>query len=197
MQFLRHVNTQKQHSECYDMLYEEEVGLRHGVGVPDKDWRWAKAGEVGVDGKPAIWKMLIPYNNTDPQNSSHMWLGGDMRTESVRLGLEMDPKIDPYTVDGLERMLYDATKNKYETYVSKDYTVLPPIKLLDAESQDISTTGVELGKFITESRIKFIIGEQDIDANWDKYVKNLDSIGLKKYLEVYQKGYDRQYKNAK
>lgn len=181
----------------FDMLYDKEVALRHSTGEPDKDWRWAEAGEVGINGKPAVYKSLATYNSTDPQNRAHMYLGADNATSDFRLGSVSDPKVDLFSPEGTEKMLYTVSKTKYEPYTSKDYGVLPSIKLLDSETQDISSISVELAKYISESKIKFIVGEQDIDANWDKYIKGLDNIGLKKYLEIYQKGYDRQFKKAK
>jgi putative aldouronate transport system substrate-binding protein len=177
-----------------DLSFSFEGAQRHSIGVLDKEWRMPKEGEVGINGKPALWKMLVPYNNTDPQNNSYLWLGCDNATADMRLGMEMAKDVDPLSVEGMERMLYDETANKYQPYTPKDVEVLPPIKLTTEESQEISTINVELGKFIQESKVKFIVGEMDIDAEWDNYVKNLENIGLQKYLDIYQKGYERQYK---
>jgi putative aldouronate transport system substrate-binding protein len=109
----------------------------------------------------------------------------------------MDPNVDPYSVEGLEKLLLEETQNKYEPFIPKDdsLSVLPPIKLRDEESQEIQTISVELANYVKESAVRFVTGDLSLERDWDKYVDSLNNIGLEKYLETYQKGYDRQYKN--
>ena len=38
---------------------------------------------------------------------------------------------------------------------------------------------------------KFVSGDVDIDAEFDNYVKKLQSVGLSEVIEIYQKGYDK------
>ena len=38
---------------------------------------------------------------------------------------------------------------------------------------------------------KFIRGEASLENDWDSYLRELDNIGLKRYLEIYQEAYDR------
>ena len=40
----------------------------------------------------------------------------------------------------------------------------------------------------------FILGEKDLETDWDGYVKEYDSLKLARYLELVQTAYDRQYK---
>lgn len=104
--------------------------------------------------------------------------------------------MDPFTAEGLEKLLRDETKNKYEPYVPKTdaLSVLPPIKFKANESQQIQTISVELANYVKESAVRFIMGDLNLDADWNKYVESLNNIGLGQYLETYQKAYDRQYK---
>ena len=104
--------------------------------------------------------------------------------------------MDPYAPEGLEKLLYDATKENYEPYgqdvQNSDLDILPELKFTDAESQDVSTIAVEIEKMIRESTVSFIMGTKDIDKEWDSYKDALDKAGLPKLLETYQTAYDRQ-----
>lgn len=179
-----------------DLLYTTEGALNHRYGAEGVGWEKAAEGTVGINGKPALYHSLLPYS-VEPQDNSYLFLGIEYLPEEIRLGDVTNPNVDPYSPEGLEKMLYDETSKKYEPYASKNASVMPPIKLLTEENEALSTITVELEKAISETEIRFIIGDLDLDKDWDSYVKNLDKIGLKKYLDTYQKAYDRQFKNKK
>lgn len=40
----------------------------------------------------------------------------------------------------------------------------------------------------------FVIGNADIDADWDTYLATLNDAGLDRFLEIYQTAYDAKYK---
>ncbi|MBY0161988.1 ABC transporter substrate-binding protein [Cytobacillus firmus] len=178
-----------------DYLYTFEGAITKKVGLKGVGWEEAKPGDVGLNGKPALSKRLIPYAE-EPQNHSLMHIGVDYAPEEFRFGEAVDPNVDPFTAEGLEKLLRDETKNKYEPYVPKTdaLSVLPPIKFKANESQQIQTISVELANYVKESAVRFIMGDLNLDADWNKYVESLNNIGLEQYLETYQKAYDRQYK---
>ena len=111
-----------------------------------------------------------------------------------RLGESTDQNVDVGTSVGLEKLLYDATKEKMEPYAQKegDWDVLPYLKLTDEEATKIQTIGVEVENYIEENKVAFITGRKDFDKDWDSYVKGFDNVGLPTLLEVYQTAYDRQ-----
>ena len=51
-----------------------------------------------------------------------------------------------------------------------------------------------LNTYINESTQRFNVGELQF-SEWEDYIKDLDKIGLKEYLEVVQKAYDRSNNN--
>ena len=113
---------------------------------------------------------------------------------AFRLGESTDQNVDVGTSLGLEKLLYDATKEKMEPYAQKegDWDVLPYLKLTDEEATKIQTIGVEVENYIEENKVAFITGRKDFDKDWDSYVKGFDNVGLPTLLEVYQTAYDRQ-----
>ena len=100
--------------------------------------------------------------------------------------------MDPYSPDGLERLLFDATEELYEPYGANTNLInLNELKITDEESTDVSTIAVEVEKLIEESSVAFMTGARDIDAEWDAYLSDLERVGLQDLLDMYQTAYDR------
>ena len=38
---------------------------------------------------------------------------------------------------------------------------------------------------------RFATGDMDLDKDWDSYLKELDNMGLEKYISISQTAYDR------
>lgn len=64
----------------------------------------------------------------------------------------------------------------------------------DEETEFMSTVGKDIESLITEMEAKFITGDAKF-SEWDKYVKQVQGIGVDRYLEVYQAAYER-YQNS-
>lgn len=178
-----------------DYMYSLDGARMKGMGMKGIGWDDPEPGDVGLNGKPALTKRIVPYIE-EPQNESLMQNGINYAPDEYRFGEAVDPNVDLFAIEGLEKLLLEETKNKYEPYIPQNdsLSVLPPIKLLAEESQQIQTISVELANYVIESTIRFITGDMSLDNDWDKYVKSLSDIGLEKYLEIYQQGYNRQYK---
>lgn len=184
-----------------DYFFNVPTGDLSSQFGPDegKDWVLNPPGEVGLDGKPAMYKVLNPYS---PDTQNHDWqdIGIRVAPSAYRLGSAVNPKVDPYSPDGLEKLLYDDTKKLYEPYgqdVQKsDLDILPTLKLTDKENSDVSTIAVEIAKVIDETSTAFITGSKDVNKDWDSFQKDLDKAGLKQLLATYQKAYDRQMKDS-
>lgn len=177
----------------FDSLYNFEVFETMNIGQKGRDWTDPQSGDVGLDGKPALLRRIRQYSN-EPQNVNWQDFANVAATAERRFGEAVDPNVDKFSAPGLERLLFDETKEKYEPYASKEYEVAPPLKFTSEETTELQTITVELEKYITESRTKFIMGTSNLESDWDTYVKGLNDIGLEKYLEIQQKAYDRQFK---
>jgi putative aldouronate transport system substrate-binding protein len=44
--------------------------------------------------------------------------------------------------------------------------------------------------YVTEMIARFVVGDADINKEWDAYLAELDKIGIDRYLEIMQKAYD-------
>ena len=49
-----------------------------------------------------------------------------------------------------------------------------------------------ISSYISEMEQKWILGVQDVDADWDAYIKRLDEMGMKEVTEIYNTAWKRQ-----
>ena len=76
----------------------------------------------------------------------------------------------------------------YKDYLHKEVWPRPYIAAEDAYDADVYTT--DLLYQVESYRGKWITGALDVDATWDAYIKKLNDIGMKEYLQILQKAYD-------
>lgn len=183
-----------------DHFYSLEgyLGMQFGPNEGE-DWVLNPEGKVGLNGEPALYDVLNDYSS-DAQNHDWQDVGLNFATDEIRLGSATDPNVDVNGPGGLEKLLFDETKNKMEPYGQDEnspYTVSPYLKLTAEEQVDLEQIVVDVNKYIDESKTQFIRGDVDIndDAAWQAYLDGFENVGLPKILEVYQAAYDRQFSN--
>lgn len=71
------------------------------------------------------------------------------------------------------------------------YTMPAGVALSTEESSRASALQSDLYTYVAECIPKFILGEMDIDADWDSFVETCNSMGLPEVVEIYQTAYDR------
>lgn len=71
----------------------------------------------------------------------------------------------------------------YAPYIVKEK--MPNYWLTAEESQEISTIQTDIDKYVKDKRASWITGQADIDVEWEDYLKQLNALGLEKYMEVY------------
>jgi len=176
-----------------DAMYCHEIQQYRAWGEMGKNWRWAKKGEKGLDGKDAIWSNLVPYT-TDPQSMNWQQVGIEFQTSENRFGQATKQGVDQYTAEGLESMLLTATRQLYEPYAGKTQTIVPKmLRFTTEEADEMQSLLVELNHYAVDRKMAYIMGVTDIDKEWNSYVKKLDDLGLSKFLAIQQKAYDRQF----
>lgn len=183
-----------------DFFYSEIGDLASQYGPDEgKDWILNPEGEVGLNGKPAKYKILNPYS-AETQNHDWQDLGIRVADREYTLGEATAQDVDLNSAEGLGKLLYDSTARDYEPYgqteENSDLDVLPQLKLTTEETTKVSTVAVEIEKLIDETSTAFIVGTRDInnDKEWESFKEALDKAGLADLLEVYQAAYDRQMK---
>jgi putative aldouronate transport system substrate-binding protein len=92
---------------------------------------------------------------------------------------------------GYERKLFEATK----LYAGKeDKAAIYPfwkVWIDPSLASEVATLQTNLENYIQQNSLQFVTGSKNIDSDWDAYVKGLEGLGLKRYLEIQQTAYDK------
>ncbi|MBB3109677.1 putative aldouronate transport system substrate-binding protein [Paenibacillus phyllosphaerae] len=165
-------------------LYSE-YGPTEGIG-----WNMAGADEKNVSGGAAkyTFENLKPQDENVVRNDSWSLLGPkDLSKEFRDLFATAQ---DPLSGKGYEKRLADAT-SAYTAYAPKE--VYPSTAYIRPEDTDAAaqlTTAIK--DYVMSNMAQFIIGNKDIEKDWDAYVKGFDGLNLAKYIEIYQAAIAKQ-----
>lgn len=172
-----------------DAFYELDVMMHNLHGREGIEWAWAEEGEIGINGLPAIYKTLIDTAGGDgdfKMNSFWDQRGPQVRSPEFRLGRINDGP------ESVEVVLYEETKNKMEPYQVPFDMILPPLTYSEDQSAELVDLENSLRSYVVEMIGRFVVGDADIQAEWDEYLAELEKIGLPRYLEIMQEAYDNR-----
>jgi len=175
-----------------DLLYSYAASIRGYYGVYGENWTDADEGSVGINGKPALYKILTPWNESEPQNHCILQMSISRRDGDFRLGEPSDPNVDLRSAAGLETLLYKVSESM-EAYADHS-RALPPVKFSEEENSELAVIKADLSTAIKEGMFAFFTGSKDVDTDYDAWLADLDNKGLSRLEELYQLAYDRQYK---
>lgn len=98
------------------------------------------------------------------------------------------------TVVEMPEMMRDKM-NEIETYydIYPKTDGVPILKLTDEETEWMQTTGADIITYVYDNMAKWMM-QGGIDEEWDAYLKQLESLGIEKHIEIIQGAYDRDYK---
>jgi len=172
-----------------DFMWSEESYCLGRFGVKGVDWNSidpAEKKQANIAGFVALINQ--PNSNWNKPQNSH-WRTG----------------CPTFSYDFLDSRLFDGNKLN-PTYtaglISQEYNkVLPPkgtfisnLKFMTEELNEINEIQATLKTYSEESLARFVTGDLNIESDWDNYIKELEKIGLKKFLEVSQAAWDRMNK---
>ena len=158
----------------FSLEFAENEKGREGV-----HWRRVspEEGLVAINGGPARYEYLETLTTEDNAqiNMGPAWTR-DLKNEFARTG--------NYSY---EEMLYDATI-AYEPFKIARYPYATVH--IDGEATDeFDHLRRTIHTFVGESVDRFIIGDLDLETQWDEYVRQLNRIGLPRYLEILRRAY--------
>lgn len=89
----------------------------------------------------------------------------------------------------------EETFKLYENYIDDEVWPRPYYSMEDTDKLSQLTT--DLFRIVEEKKAKWIIGANDVDAEWDDYKKSLEDNGLAELMKISQKTYDIYMANQK
>ena len=174
-----------------DLLLSYAASMRSYYGVYGEQWTDAEEGAVGINGEPAMFKLLTPWQESEPQSYCILQMTISKRDAAFRLGEPSDPSVDLYSGEGLETLLYQVT-NSYEPYIDNS-KAMPPLKFTADQNEEMSLIKSTLANTIKEGMLAFFTGSKTVEADYDQFLADLETNGLSRLTEIYQEAYDVQY----
>lgn len=172
-----------------DYLATREGSYRSAYGIEGVDYRKAEVGEVGIDGKQSLITLI-----TDANSVNYKWdqLAGLVRYTEETVGITSNP--DPYAegvkpLDGRNIVMYEGSLT-HEKVRQPLESVLPDLYIDESSIEEMTLLKTTIMDYTTETIVRFIIGDMDIDKDWDKYKEQLNDLGLERYLELLQNAYN-------
>ncbi|UVI30622.1 ABC transporter substrate-binding protein [Paenibacillus spongiae] len=173
-----------------DYAFGEEGAVLSEFGIEGSGWKKAGAEDKNIDGQPAKYTY---YNlpERDPNaivNESWSLMGPKDLSKEFRDLFAAGQ--DPLAAEGYDTRLAQAT-NEYAPYSPKEiYPTGVFIRPEDTDAASQLTTSIK--DYVMTNMAQFIIGNKDIEKDWDAYVKGFDGLNLTKYVEVYQNAIQKQ-----
>ena len=69
--------------------------------------------------------------------------------------------------------------------------VVSRLVMTTEENEQAGDIQTSLDTYFYEATCDFLVGEKDIDSEWDTYLSELEKIGYPELLKIYQGAYDR------
>jgi len=180
-----------------DYFYSREALMNGYFGREGMEWKKAEPGATGLLGNPATWQ-LITINTKLPEYQNIKW--GQMapwnrskqfQNEQYYPAEIYDKKIDPMVAR--QRLMYPASAEMIK-YAPKADASLPPMAFTKEVVGEMSQLTTTINDYVNESLIKFITGNLDVEKDWGAFLAQLDKLGLKRWLQLYQENYNKNYK---
>jgi len=173
-----------------DYMFTEQGEINAFWGTEGKTWMKPEAGDVALDKslKP-VYKQIPQKPGSKPPNSGWQALAQYNNTAQYRNSEAIGTDI--YSQAGYERRLFEATKlyagkeDKSKVYPYWKVWIEPTL------ANEMATLQTNIDNYVQQNALQFVTGSKNLDTDWDSYVKGLDGLGLKRYLEIQQTAYDK------
>jgi len=175
-----------------DALYSFEATMNGYFGPYGSNWRFAEDGEIGLDGNPAIYALLVPWQEVEPQNDHWVQMTISNRDAAFRAGEAVDPSVDKFSPEGLEVLLFETTLDMFP--FGNAEMVFPPVKFTEEQTNDMSVPLTDVSTIIRQWIPGFIGGVFDLDTQYDEFLELLENAGLSGLIAEYQAAFDLLYR---
>ena len=155
-----------------DYLYDSYWGAQAWIGMVGDNVEIKNGGFSYLPDPPEY------SNHSEWQNANIVWLPSFCSRE------DMLP-IFQTGVGDLQQLEKNA---KYGPYF-RDH-LFPLFWMTPEESEKTGPITSDITTYVRRMIASWISGEQDVNATWSEYLRQLDNMGLKTYIELHQRVYD-------
>lgn len=176
---------------AFDLFYTEEGLFWSIYGVEGIDWVYADEGLTNYLGEPAYVEVLTAASERD--NRSWNQLGSFSRSSNSEYSeIEAVDMSDPESLTSLAASLSLYNAELYSPY-KYDSSTLVQASALIFDADDTVTVAnylTALDNYSATMIASFIVGDIDIEEEWDNYVAQMEAYGSLEYTALYQAAYD-------
>ena len=138
-----------------------------------------------VDGKPQFTEDML--TNGQPVNNQLYQLGAQLHARGYFQDYEYEKQwSNEYALEGIA--LYDQGDYLIDQFLGVAFT--------SDEQKVYDKHWAALRDYMLERQQAWILGNGDVEADWDAYVAELEQRGLNEVIAVMQTAYDRQYSES-
>ncbi|MGI6172966.1 MAG: extracellular solute-binding protein [Christensenellales bacterium] len=174
-----------------DYHLSEDSMVKKGWGKEGIGWEVAPEGTLDLFGNPAKYIRLNTDEEQNPEAYAEnvayqFWIGPQADLAARRLS-QLPMVEDVYLPENYEQRISLDTV-PLEAFI--DPNRLPAtLFVAEADADEFTEIRTNLNDYITKATVQFIIGERDIDADWDAYLNDLARYGIDRYVEIYSAAY--------
>ena len=173
------------------LLGDLDMTIRINMGVEGEDWTKPGEGEVGINGKPALYKRINqPEGALNFNWMDNVWPSD--RNSDYRLG-EWADYSDPDTKWMSEPRLYNDTHDFFAPFGTDYESRFPEVNMTTEEAERNAFLKTQINDYTKEQIVAFLAGERSFDE-WDAFINEYNNLGLPEYMELQNTAYTRQYK---
>lgn len=164
-----------------DWVYSSEGALVQMRGLENEDYVYTNEEKTHCE-------LIIPegFNNFEEYRAKKLTPNSGSRT----------PGIGGYILPVVYNPLNDYINQQVDSNLVPYWKIPLPILYFSSENQKrIASIGTDVNAHVVQSMARFITGDLSIEGNWENYSSSLEKMGIKEYMEIYQKAYDVWNKN--
>ena len=169
-----------------EMGYESyDAYMIQRFGEPDVEWKYVNTGKTLSD---AYKPFFVNMNSVKGIPQQKLW------------GATVPLPVIATSIVNQGQVFEDLSNNEYKNATAvakqKDYIpdkedVIYKIIYTPEEIDQYSELRSVLKGYIDESMVRFVMGELNLDKDWDKYLSELEKLKYKQILSVDQSAYNR------
>jgi putative aldouronate transport system substrate-binding protein len=172
-----------------DFGYTEDYSMIARFGEPGVDWDYADEGTtLYADlGYEPYFKM---YNNIwGTEQQKHLQGGPIARVQST-IQNQGEVWSGDQNNNEYKNML---TVAKLVDYVPPMEDIIQKINYTQDEIDQFNEIRTNLVSYVDESMVRFVMGDLDLDKDWDSYLNELEKLQYKQLVEMDQAAFDRSF----
>lgn len=179
-----------------DALAREDMSLTMRYGEQNIDWEYTTEGEIRhkyLEGFVPIYGQPATSRTPWTTENNIIWNVNDLNMLPPKLfaGLAGEPYPEGNRRYQMDTLWYSSVPLRHSKH--PENLAFGLIKTQD-EIDMVADIEATLQSYVLEAQANFVLGNKDVEADWDAYLAELEAIGLNFYVETMQGAYDRMFK---